>query len=585
MTEQPVKIRQLKKLRHFVRPYRKRVVVMVIAVLLAALSVLALGRGIQNIIDSGFLSRDHAEIDQSFMILLCIVLLVAAASFIRSYLVSWLGERIVSDMRQKLFSHLLTLDIAFYETNKVGEITSRLTGDLQLIQAIISSTIPSSLRNGLLLTGGTIMLMITSLKMTLLVFAVIPLILVPVVILGRRMRKLSRKSQDRIADMNSYANEALSAIKTVQAYTHEQIDRATFSDRAEQGLSVFRQRFLTKSMLSTSMIAIAFSAISLILWMGVYDALAGKITGGELASFVFYAALVAGALSSLSDVMGNLQRSAGSTERFFELLNTKPSIKKPENPAALPTTINGKITFDQVSFSYPAYPEKFVLKDFTLTIQPGEKVAIVGPSGAGKSTLFNLLLRFYDPMHGEVFVDDLPIQKIDPEHLRQHIGLVAQDPFVFSATAAENILYGRPTATHDEMLAAAASAHAVEFIENLPNGFDTFLGEKAIRLSGGQRQRIAIARALLRNPSILLLDEATSALDAQSEHMIQKALDQLMQNRTTLVIAHRLATIRKMDRILVLENGHIIDQGTHEELLKTNELYARLAKLQFAQSE
>lgn len=575
--------RSLRQIAPFLKPYRKAMFAALVALLVAGSTVLSLVGGLRYVIDRGFAEGDPSKLDHTLMILLAAIIVLALSTFARYAMVTWLGERVVADLRRAIFAHILKLSPEFYEVTRSGDILSRLSADTSILQTLIGSSISVALRNCVLFFGGLAMMFTTSPKLAGLVLLVIPVVVAPIVVLGRRVRALSKANQERLADVNSGAEETIYGIRTVQAFGHEEISRERFFGNIENSVAAAVRHIRVRGILTALVIFLIFSAIGFVLWIGGHDVLSHKITPGQLSAFVGYAGIVAGAVGAISEVIGDLNRASGATERIFELLEVQPTIAAPDRPAHLPAP-RGEIEFNDITFNYPARPDEPALANVTFSIKQGERVAIVGPSGAGKTTLFQLALRFYDPQSGTIRFDGHDITTLDPKELRGRMGLVPQDPVIFSTNAWDNIGYGRPEATHEEIRAAAQAAHADEFIDAMPDGFETFLGEKGVRLSGGQRQRIAIARAILRNPSLLLLDEATSALDAESEHLVQDALDCLMKGRTTLIIAHRLATVVNADRILVMDEGRIVASGTHQSLVNEGGLYARLASLQFAKA-
>lgn len=580
-SKKPAKdLRILLALLPFLTPYRWRLLGALLALLFTAGSTLLLGQGVKLLIDQGFGGDSVGQLNQAILFISLITGLIAVGTFARFYLVSWLGERVTADLRRKVFNHLLTLHPSYFETHKSGDIMSRLTTDTTLLETIIGSSISMALRSSLTFTGALILLLVTNLKLSLMVLLCVPLVIGPLLYFGRKVRDLSRKSQDSIADVGTYAGEIVRQIKTVQSYTREAHESRAFEREVESAFQMARARIQQRSVLIAAVILLIFGALSAMLWVGGTDVIEGRMSGGDLGAFVFYAIMVASAVATISEVYGDLQRAAGATERLLELMAAESEIAAPAVARSLPTTPL-TLAFDKVGFHYPSRPEIAALQDVSLTIQPGEIVALVGPSGAGKSTLFELLLRFYDPTDGSIRIAGEDLRDFSPTEFRSRLALVPQQPSLFTADVRYNIAYGRPDATEEEIIAAAKAAYAHEFIAALPGGYGAYLGEQGVRLSGGQRQRVAIARAILNNPEILLLDEATSALDADSEKKVQIALDNLMQNRTTLIIAHRLATVLHADRILVLDQGKLVAQGTHAELMQSSPLYKRLAQLQF----
>ena len=581
------KLSAFKALGPFLSPYRKQFALAGVALVVAACATLAIPAAFKQMIDLGFGAAAGAKsikhVDLVFLALFGVAAILALATAARYYTVSWLGERVTADIRSAVYRHVVTQSPQFFETTQSGEVLSRLTADTTLIQAVVGTSISLALRNLLLFLGGLVMLFVTSAKLSGIIIGLLIVVIVPIVLFGRRVRSLSRDSQDRIADSSAMAGEILNAMPTVQAFTHEKIEANRFGASVDSAFMTAMRRIKARALLTMIAILLIFGTIVFVLWLGAHAVLEGSMTGGALGQFILYAAIVAGAIGALSEVMGEAQRAAGATERLMELMSVESPIQSPAQPKPLPPrAANGAaLSLEAVSFSYPSRPDTAALGNLSLAIQPGETVAVVGPSGAGKTTLFQLFLRFYDPQSGSIKLDGVDIRQLDLHTLRDAIGIVPQDTVIFSADAMENIRYGRPDATDADVIAAAKMAAAHEFIERLPNGYKAFLGERGVRLSGGQRQRIAIARALLKNPPLLLLDEATSALDAESERLVQKALEAAMLGRTTVIIAHRLATVQRADRIIVMEDGQIVETGNHASLVAQGGIYANLAALQF----
>jgi ATP-binding cassette subfamily B protein len=552
-----------------------------VALACSSAATLALPAASRVMIDQGFAGGGGAAIDRAFLLLFGVAVLLAFATAARFFFVSLLGERVVADLRASLYSHLLSLDASFHDRNRSGELVSRLTADAELLRSTVGSTMSVALRSMVTVVGSVVMLFVTSPRLAAFALVGIPLTVLPIVIGGRRLRKISRASQDRIADANALASETLGAVRTVQAHAREPYERGRFVTALKTAVSTARKRIGAQAIVTAVAITLVFGAITWVLWSGAHDVVAGRMKAGVLLQFVFYAVIGGGSIGALAEVWNEMQRAAAGMGRISELLQENPAITAPASPATLPSAVQGEIVFKNVTFHYPQRADQAALADFDLRVRPGETVALVGPSGAGKSTVFSLLLRFHDPDTGSLNIDGIDIRALDPAALRESIALVPQQPTIFAASARENILYGRLDADSAQVDAAVRNAHAADFITALPEGLDTELGERGARLSGGQQQRIAIARALLKDAPILLLDEATSALDAQSERAVQQALETLMQGRTTIVIAHRLATVLKADRIVVMDRGQIVAEGTHEQLLAQGGLYAELAKLQF----
>ncbi|MEZ8130080.1 ABC transporter transmembrane domain-containing protein [Enterovibrio norvegicus] len=569
----------------FLAPYRSRVIGAVLFLMLGSLSWLALGQGVKLIVDDGFLTGNASRLDQMMLVILAITFVSGIATFFRFYLMSWLGERVSADIRIKVYQQLLHLSPTFYAKERTGEVISRFTADTTLLQTVVGSSLSMALRSAVSVTGGLIMMAVTSLTLTGLVLLAVPVVLVPIGVLGRKVRQLARVSQDKVADLGSHVDETLHEIRTVQSYGHEEADSVHFSSRVEAVMSAARLRIRYRASLMASVVLLSIVAIILVTWLGALNVLDGSLTAGQLSAFMFYALLVAGGVATISEVIGDIQRAAGATERLIELSRMQSDIQDPELPVDFPAHAKGNVTFSDVSFTYPGDENLPVFSSLSFDIKAGERVALVGPSGAGKSSVFTLLQRFFDIQQGQTLLDGVPLKDMSLKSLRDQFALVPQESVIFATNVLENVRYGAPDASEEKVIEACKAARAHEFIEALPHGYHTELGERGVRLSGGQKQRISIARAILADRPILLLDEATSALDAVSEHQVKQALDTLMEGKTSLVIAHRLATVVNADRILVLDDGQLVASGSHQELMETSALYREFASLQLVASE
>ncbi len=574
-------LRPLRMLVPLIAPYKGTMLLAVVALLISSAALLAMPMAVRNVIDHGFSAEDAANVDRYFFVLLVFALVIGVFGAARAYYVNWLGERVVADLRNKVFAHVIRMDPAFFEVTRIGEVLSRLTADTTLIQSISGVGVSIVLRSIIQFVGALVLLAYTNFKLAMILLVLLPAVIVPILLIGRWLRRLSRDTQDRVADASGHAAETLNAVETVQAFTAETLESDRFAEVIARSFQTAVRRIKVRALFSTVVMTSVFGALIFVLWIGAGEVLSGKITGGQLGQFVLYAMFVGVSAGSLSEIWGEIQRAAGAMERLTELLLMVPAIHIPREPVPLPVKDAGSVQFNAVSFSYPSRPGVLAVNNFSIEIRSGEHVAFVGPSGAGKSTLFQLLLRFYDTTSGQILIDGTDIAEVEPQEVRGHVGIVPQETIVFGSTAAENIRFGKPEATIEEIKDAARAASAHEFIEMLPQGYDTYLGEKGARLSGGQKQRIAIARAVLKDPSILLLDEATSSLDAESERLVQDALEMLQFNRTTLVIAHRLSTVLNADRIVVMNDGQILDIGSHAELIEREPFYARMVQLQF----
>ena len=560
----------------YLYPYKLQIFGALISLSVAAGAVLVMGVGLRTLVDKGFSLGDDALLNEALLALFGIIAILTAATYARFFLVSWIGEKVVAEIRRDVFNHVLSLSPSFFEFTRTGEVMSRLTTDTTLLQSVVGSQVSVALRNLLLFLGGTSMLFITSPRLTAFVFLVVPLVITPIILFGRKVRKLSRASQDRVADLGAYIEETLNAVRTVQAFSHEKVDISRFGERIGVSLVAAVGRIRARAFLTATVMMLVFSSVGVILWLGGHDVLSNRISPGELSAFVFYAIVVAGSVGAISEVIGDLQRAAGASERLLELLSTEPDLSTPANPVPLPSPVLGRLVFDKVSFTYPSRPGFSAIEDFSLVIEPGETVALVGPSGAGKSTVIQLLMRFYDPQKGNIAIDNQDIKKVSLHSLRKNISLVSQDVILFDETIKNNISYAQSNANQEQIVEACKFAAAHEFIQKLPKGYETVIGENGIKLSGGQKQRISIARAILKRSPIILLDEATSSLDAESEEIVQNAIIRLTKNKTTLVIAHRLSTIHKADKIFVVKEGEIINSGDHKFLIENCKEYKSL---------
>ncbi len=579
-TDNKILGKPIKLLWPFLKPHKLRYISAILAMVISASAVIIMGFGLQNLVDMGFAKGDEAFLDKALIFMFLVVFILSLASYTRVYLVAWLGERIVADLRSKIYSHLVNLDTEFFEKNKTGEIISRLTTDTTVLQMIIRNSIPTAIRNSIMLSGGLIMLFISSPKMTGMVLLIVPFLIIPLTVLGKQVRVKSKNAQEKVGDLGSYVDESLHAIQTVQSFAREEKTISEFSNSSENAFISALTYTKSRAILTSLVIFMVFSAIGVVLWVGGQDVFEGNMSGGELSAFIFYSILVAGSVSSLSEVVGALQRAAGSTDRLLELLEANSNLIKSDKPIKITGKLKGFISFKDVSFAYPMRSEQDALSNINLEVKSGETIAIIGESGAGKTTIFQILLRFYNVKSGKIKLDNIDISDIDPQEIRQHIGVVSQDPTIFSTSITDNIRYGNEDASFEDVKKAAKAAQIEEFIVGLEDGYDSLLGERGCRLSGGQKQRIAIARVLLKNPEILLLDEATSALDAGNEDKLHQALQEVTKNRTTIIIAHRLSTIQNADRIIVMQDGRIVDEGNHKSLIKKDGVYKDLAELQ-----